>query len=79
MDDAGIANTVAAGATNDDDNDDDIDMLELKSPPPSGMPKEDLTLDASLFPEDESDEEFPSSMPVKVAPSSPVPMASLPT
>lgn len=67
MDDAGIPNEVDGPAA-----DDDIDMLEIKSPPQSGGggAKEEVKLDA-LFADDESDEEFPSSMPVNVAPSSP--------
>lgn len=72
MDEAGIPGSVEA-ANNDED---DIDMVQV---PANGgetaVKKEDVKLD-QLFADVDSDEEFPSSAPVKEARSSPQPPAS---
>lgn len=66
VDDAGITSSIPQG------NDDDVDMLDASgaAADASAVKKADVKLD-DLFANDDSDEEFPSSAPVKAAPSSP--------
>ena len=70
--DAGIPNTVDAAAA---DADDDVDMVGGPDSSAAAVKKEDVKLE-QLFDDVDSDEEFPSSAPVKVAPSSPQAPAS---
>lgn len=69
--DAGIPNDVDAAASNADD---DVDMIGAQDSS-AAVKKEDVKLE-QLFDDVDSDEEFPSSAPVKVAPSSPQAPAS---
>ncbi|KAJ3479029.1 hypothetical protein NLG97_g8421 [Lecanicillium saksenae] len=66
VDDAGITSSVPQG------DEDDVDMLDASNAATdaAAVKKSEVKLD-DLFPNDDSDEEFPSSAPVKVAPSSP--------
>lgn len=70
--DAGIPNGVDAAASNADD--DDVDMVGAPDSS-AAVKKEDVKLE-QLFDDVDSDEEFPSSAPVKAAPSSPQAPAS---
>lgn len=67
VDDAGITSSIPQG-----DDDDDVDMLDAShaAADAAAVKKTDVKLD-DLFANDDSDDEFPSSAPVKVAPSSP--------
>lgn len=70
VDDAGITSSIPQG--DDDDDDDDVDMLDASHAvaDAAAVKKPDVKLD-DLFANDDSDDEFSSSPPVKVAPSSP--------
>ncbi len=67
IDDAGITSSIPQG-----DYDDDVDMLDAShaAADAAAVKKSDVKLD-ELFANDDSDDEFPSSAPVKAAPSSP--------
>ncbi|KAJ6781362.1 hypothetical protein PWT90_02774 [Aphanocladium album] len=66
VDDAGITSSISQG------DEDDVDMLDASNAAAdaAAVKKTDVKLD-DLFANDDSDEEFPSSAPVKAAPSSP--------
>ncbi|KAJ4164190.1 hypothetical protein LMH87_005874 [Akanthomyces muscarius] len=66
VDDAGITSSIPQG------DDDDVDMLDAShaATDAAAVKRSDVKLD-DLFAHDDSDDEFPSSAPVKVAPSSP--------
>lgn len=67
MDETGIDAALA------DANDDDVDMVQVPSDTEAAVPtvKKESRLDALLFDDVDSDEEFPSSAPVKQPPTSP--------
>ncbi|EJP69324.1 DNA primase small subunit [Beauveria bassiana] len=69
VDDAAITSSIPQG----DDDDDDVDMLDASGAAIDGAVKQTDTKLENLFDndDDDDDEEFPSSAPVKAAPSSP--------
>ncbi|OAQ98381.1 hypothetical protein LLEC1_01490 [Akanthomyces lecanii] len=71
VDDAGVTSSIPQG------DEDDVDMLDANhaATDAAAVKKSDVKLD-DLFANDDSDDEFPSSAPVKVAPSSPQGAAS---
>lgn len=75
VDDAGITSSIPQGAQ-----EDDVDMLDAShaAADDAAIKKTDVKLD-DLFANDDSDDEFPSSAPVKAAPSSPPQRAASPT
>ncbi|TQV98234.1 hypothetical protein V2A60_008005 [Cordyceps javanica] len=69
VDDAGITSSIPQGG----DGDDDVDMLDAShaAADDAAVKKADVKLEDLFANEDSDDDEFPSSAPVKAAPSSP--------